>query len=215
VIRVALFLVLSLVNLPAARAAEPKLQDKYAEIFSSMDHVAVDFSQTTYKKLRDRSTIRSGNAFFSKPGMFRWNFTEGKSGLEEYYFNGEKLTHYREKDRLVNHYNTNASLARELQEVVNLVLDPKALLNRYKVKEIKSQGGRTHAILIPQQRESTDVDSIFVKVSDVKKFVEEVQIFYIDGNYTQFAFKNPVSKINDTKIFTFSRQGNFTIRHHG
>jgi outer membrane lipoprotein-sorting protein len=215
VIRVALFLVLSLLTSPAARAAEPKLQDKYAEIFSSMDHVAVDFSQTTYKKLRDRSTIRSGNALFSKPGMFRWNFTEGKSGLEEYYFNGEKLTHYREKDRLVNHYNTNASLARELQEVVNLVLDPKILLDRYKVREIKSQGGRTHAILIPQQRESTDVDSIFVKVSDAKKFVEEVQIFYIDGNYTQFAFKNPVNKTNDPKIFTFSRQGNFTVRHHG
>ncbi|MDQ3234428.1 MAG: outer membrane lipoprotein carrier protein LolA [Pseudobdellovibrionaceae bacterium] len=214
-IRVALFLVLSLTTLPAAKAAEPKLQDKYAEIFSTVEHLSVDFSQTTYKKLRDRSTIRSGNAYFSKPGMFRWNFTEGKSGLEEYYFNGEKLTHYREKDRLVNNYNTNASLARELHEVVNLVLDPRALLSRYKVKDIKSKGGHTEAILVPQQPEGTDVSSIFVKVSDVKKFVEEVQIFYIDGNNTQFAFKNPVSKTNDRKIFTFSRQGNFTVRHHG
>ncbi|HET9237006.1 MAG TPA: outer membrane lipoprotein carrier protein LolA [Oligoflexus sp.] len=214
-IRYAFAMALSLTILPLAQAAEPKLQDKYAEIFSSVDHLAVDFSQTTYKKLRDRSTIRSGNAYFSKPGMFRWNFTDGKAGLEEYYFNGEKLTHYREKDRLVNHYNTNASLARELHEVVNLVLDPRALLSRYKVKEIKSQGGRTQAVLVPQQAGTTDVDSIFVKVSDVKKFVEEVQIFYIDGNYTQFAFKNPVNKTNDAKIFTFSRQGNFTVRHHG
>jgi len=208
-------MILGILSLTPAKAAEPKLQDKYAEIFSSIDHLSVDFSQNTYKKLRDRSILRSGNAFFSKPGMFRWNFNSDKTGLEEYYFNGEKLTHFRDKDKLVNHYNTNAGLARELQEVVNLVLDPKALLNRYKVKEIKSEGGLTQAILIPQSRETTDVDSIFVKVSDVKKFVEEVQIFYIDGNYTQFAFKNPVTKPNDPKIFIFSRQGNFTIRKHG
>ncbi len=214
-IRTSLVMILGILSLTPAKAAEPKLQDKYAEIFSSLDHLSVDFSQNTYKKLRDRSILRSGNAFFSKPGMFRWNFNSDKTSLEEYYFNGEKLTHFRDKDKLVNHYNTNASLARELQEVVNLVLDPKALLNRYKVKEIKSEGGRTQAILIPQSRETTDVDSIFVKVSDVKKFVEEVQIFYIDGNYTQFAFKNPVTKPNDPKIFIFSRQGNFTIRKHG
>lgn len=214
-IRTLIFFALSFMFLPIAQAADPKLQDKYAEIFSSIDHLSVDFSQTTYKKLRDRSTTRKGNAFFSKPGMFRWNFASEKAGLEEYYFNGEKLTHFREKDKLVNHYNTNASLARELQEVVNLVLDPKALLSRYKVKEIKSEAGHTRVILAPQQRENTDVDSIFVKVSDVKKFVEEVQIFYIDGNYTQFAFKNPVNKNVDSKIFTFSRQGNFTVRHHG
>ena len=214
-IRTSLVMILGILSLTPAKAAEPKLQDKYAEIFSSIDHLSVDFSQNTYKKLRDRSILRSGNAFFSKPGMFRWNFNSDKTGLEEYYFNGEKLTHFRDKDKLVNHYNTNAGLARELQEVVNLVLDPKALLNRYKVKEIKSEGGLTQAILIPQSRETTDVDSIFVKVSDVKKFVEEVQIFYIDGNYTQFAFKNPVTKPNDPKIFIFSRQGNFTIRKHG
>ncbi len=214
-IRASLAFLLCFLSFSSQAFSEPKLQDKYSEIFSTIDHLSVDFSQSTYKKLRDRSVTRSGNAFFSKPGMFRWNFNSEKTGLEEYYFNGEKLTHFREKDKLVNHYNTNAGLARELQEVVNLVLDPKALLSRYKVKEIKSQGGKTQAVLIPQSRETTDVDTIFVKVSDVKKFVEEVQIFYIDGNYTQFVFKNPVTRPNDPKIFSFSRQGNFTVRHHG
>lgn len=213
--RAVLAALVSLCLVTTTSFAEPKLQDKYAEIFSSIDHLSVDFSQTTYKKLRDRSTTRSGNAYFSKPGMFRWNFTSDKAGLEEYYFNGETLTHFREKDKLVNHYTTNASLARELQEVVSLVLDPKALLNRYKVKEIKTEANKTLAILVPQARDTTDVDSIFVKVSDVKKYVEEVQIFYIDGNYTQFTFKNPVTHPNDPKIFSFSRSGNFTIRRHG
>jgi outer membrane lipoprotein-sorting protein len=195
--------------------AESKLEDKQEQLFSSIDHLSVDFSQSTYKKLRNRTITRSGNAFFSKPDRFRWTFTSSKAGLEEYYFNGEKLTHYREKDQIVNHYNTNAGLARELTEVVSLVLDPKALLSRYKVKESKSAGGHTQVVLLPQAKETTDVDSIFVKVSDVKKYVEEVQIFYIDGNNTKFSFKNPATGTNDPKIFTFSRTGNFTVRHHG
>ncbi|MCX6128791.1 MAG: outer membrane lipoprotein carrier protein LolA [Proteobacteria bacterium] len=194
---------------------QAKLLDKHEKMFASIDHLSVDFTQITYKKLRDRSISRSGNAFFSKPNMFRWNFNSEKTGLEEYYFNGEILSHFQEKDKLVSHYNTNAGLARELQEVVSLVLDPKALLTRYKLKDIKSEAGRTQAILVPISSGSSDIDTIFVKVSDLKKFVEEVQIFYLDGNNTQFLFKNPLTRSNDPKIFSFSRQGSFTVRHHG
>ncbi len=130
-------------------ATDSKLQDKYSELFSSIDHLTVDFTQSSYKKLRNKTLTRQGNAHFSKPGMFRWNFSHEKTGLEEYYFNGEKLTHFKEKEKLVNQYNTNASLARELGEVVNLVLDPKALLSRYKVKEIKSSSQQTNVVLVP------------------------------------------------------------------
>ncbi len=195
--------------------AQQKLSDKQEQLFSSIDHLSVDFTQSTYKKLRDRTISRTGTAHFSKPDMFRWNFSSDSSGLEEYYFNGSRLTHYREKEKVVNHYNTNAGLARELNEVVSLVLDPKTLLSRYKLKESKSEGGHTSVILNPMSRESTDVDSIFVKISDTQKFVEEVQIFYNDGNNTKFSFKNPKMMANDKKIFIFSRTGNFTIRQHG
>ncbi len=199
----------------AELSAQTKIQDKQEQLFASIDHLSVDFSQSTYKKLRDRTITRNGTAFFSKPDMFRWNFSSESSGLEEYYFNGDRLTHYRDKERVVNHYNTNAGLARELNEVVNLVLDPKALLSRYKVKETKSEGGKTSVVLNPISKESTDVDSIFVKVSDSQKFVEEVHIFYSDGNNTKFAFKNPKMNPNDKKLFIFSRTGNFTVRQHG
>ena len=147
--------------------------------------------------------------------MFRWNFIAETGAVEEYYYNGEKLTHFREKEKIVNHYNTNAGLARELTEVVNLVLDPKVLLSVYKIKESKSTGGKTQVIFTPNSPENTDVESIFVTVQDSKKFVEEVQIFYRDGNNTKFAFKNPTYGVNDKNIFSFSRTGNFTVRHHG
>lgn len=199
----------------AELSAQTKIQDKQEQLFASIDHLSVDFSQSTYKKLRDRTITRNGTAYFSKPDMFRWNFSNENTGLEEYYFNGERLTHFRDKEKVVNHYNTNAGLARELNEVVNLVLDPKALLSRYKVKESKSEGGKTSVVLSPLSRESTDVESIFVKVSDAQKFVEEVHIFYNDGNNTKFSFKNPKKSPNDKKLFIFSRAGNFTVRQHG
>lgn len=207
-------LILSTFLIFSSLASAEKIQDKQEQLFASIDHLQVDFSQTTYKKIRDRSVTRSGTAFFSKPNMFRWNFTNDPSGAEEYYFNGEKLSHYREKDKIVNNF-AKVGQAQELREVVNLVLDPKALFSRYKLKESKSAGGNTDVVLVPISKDTTDVESIFIKVSDVQKFVEEVQIFYVDGNNTKFTFKNPKIQPNDPKIFTFPANRNVTVRNHG
>lgn len=199
----------------SAHAAEQPAEAKYDQIFSSIDNLSVDFVQTTYKKLRNKSTVRQGDALFSKPGMFRWNFTNDKAGLEEYYFNGERLTHFRQKENLVNHYATNAGLARELKEVVTLVLDPKALFSRYKVKDSKTANQKTTVTLEPKSKEGTDIETINVQVEDTEKYVEDVQIFYNDGNNTRFSFKNPKKTKNDPAVFNFSRKGNYTIRNHG
>ncbi len=212
--RLILLAALACLTTAKARGAEPT-ETKYDQIFSSIDNLSVDFTQTTYKKLRNKSNVRQGDALFSKPGMFRWNFTNDKAGLEEYYFNGETLTHYRDKENLVNHYNTNAGLARELKEVVTLVLDPKALFSRYKVKDSKTNNQKTTVTLEPRSKEGTDIETINVQVEDEQKYVEDVQIFYNDGNNTRFSFKNPKKTRNDPAVFTFSRKGNFTVRHHG
>ena len=195
--------------------AQDKTETKYESVFATIDNLTVDFTQTNYKKLRNKTTVRSGDALFSKPGLFRWNFTSDKGGIEEYYFNGERLTHYRQKENLVNHYNTNAGLARELKEVVSLVLDPKALFNRYKVKSSKNADRKTLVTLEPKSNEGTDIVSIDVQVEDGQKYVEDVKIFYNDGNNTRFSFKNPKKLNHDASVFIFSRKGNFTIRHHG
>lgn len=206
----------SIFALPLSGFSQDKNEAKYDSVFATIDNLSVDFTQTTYKKLRNKTNARSGNALFSKPGMFRWNFSSDKTGgVEEYYFNGEKLTHFRGKENLVNHYNTNAGLARELKEVVSLVLDPKALFARYKVKSSKSSGGKTLVTLEPKSKEGTDIESINVQVEDAQKFVNDVQIFYNDGNNTRFSFKNPKKTQNDPQSFIFTRKGNFTIRHHG
>jgi outer membrane lipoprotein-sorting protein len=158
---------------------------------------------------------RQGKAYFSKPAKFRWNFESDKFGNEEFYFDGKTLTHYKEKDQLVTHYKANVGLARELREVVNFVLDPTNLFDRYQIKDLTRKDQLTTIDLIPRAETSTDVQQVQVTVVDRSRYVRRVKIIYADGNYTQFTFRNPVEKTNQPELFRFTRQGNFTVRSHG
>ncbi|MFW7380050.1 MAG: LolA family protein [Oligoflexus sp.] len=191
------------------------LAEQYGKLFSNIDHLQVDFTQITYKKLRDRRHTRTGKAYFSKPAKFRWNFEDQKAGLEEFYFDGDTLTHFKEKEKLVTHYKANVGLARELREVVNLVLDPQALFDRYHVTSSETKGSLTSIELSPRSAVATDIQVLKVTVSDQTRSVQQVKILYMDENYTEFTFKNPIAKPNDPKLFRFSRNGSFTIRTHG
>ena len=191
------------------------LKKAHKDLFTKIDHISVQFKQTIYKKLRNRTLSRSGQAYFSKPNYFRWNFENKDFGTEEFYYNGKTLTHFREKEAVVTNYNTNVGLAKELNEVVSLVLDPQTLSNRYDITKAKKEKKQTHLSLTPRPGVATEIASINVKVSDQRKYVKEVKIIYLDGNYTFFQFKNPRFSPNDLKIFTFSKKGSFTVRNHG
>lgn len=214
-------LITSLMTLPlaaqsqASQQAETQIAKEYRHLFSSIEHLQVDFTQTVYKKLRDRTVNRQGKAYFSKPAKFRWNFESDKFGNEEFYFDGKTLTHYKEKDQLVTHYKANVGLARELREVVNFVLDPTNLFDRYQIKDLTRKDQLTTIDLIPRAETSTDVQQVQVTVVDRSRYVRRVKIIYADGNYTQFTFRNPVEKTNQPELFRFTRQGNFTVRSHG
>lgn len=185
------------------------------QLFKNIDHMEVDFQQVIYKKLRNRKIKRSGKAYFSKPKFFRWNFQSKELGVEEFYYNGKILTHFRESENLVTNYRANVGLARELDEVVKLVLDPQALKSRYEITDHSSSEGFTHVSLKPKAEAASDIHKIQIKVSEKEKYVQTIKIDYMDENYTQFSFKNPKFAPNSKEIFSFSRKGAFTIRDHG
>lgn len=192
-----------------------ELVKTYGQLFSTIEHLQVNFTQTVYTKLRNRKHSRSGQAYFSKPAKFRWNFEDPRTGLEEFYFDGKTLTHFKEQDKLVTHYRANIGLARELREVVNLILDPKALFERYQVVSSEKENRLTHIKLSPRTALATDIQELKVTVSDQSRYVQTVRILYMDENYTEFAFENPVEKVNSPSLFRFSRKGKFTVRSHG
>lgn len=204
-----------LVNHTAFSESSEKLAKDYSQLFSSITDLQVDFEQTLYTRLRDRTHSRQGKAFFSKPANFRWNFNDKRTGLEEFYFDGTTLTHFKEKEALVTHYKANVGLARELREVVNLVLDPTTLFERYSVTTSRKTND-THILeLSPRSAVASDIEQLTVEVTQDSRFVKIVKINYVDGNYTQFAFSKPTRKKNPLNIFTFSRKGKFSTRSHG
>ncbi|SMF69968.1 outer membrane lipoprotein carrier protein LolA [Pseudobacteriovorax antillogorgiicola] len=209
------FFIAYILLIPSLLFAEKDIKKEHQDLFSKIDHISVQFKQTIYKKLRNRTINRQGEAHFSKPNYFRWNFVNKDFGNEEFYYNGKKLTHFREKEKVVTHYNANVGLAKELNEVVNLVLDPSTLHNRYDTSKVEKEKNQTKLTLSPRAGVATEIASIEVKVSDQRKYVKDIKILYMDGNYTQFQFKNPRFSANDLKIFTFSKKGSFTIRNHG
>ena len=208
-------LILTLLIMPTISLSQSKAELKHEKLLRSTKFLTVQFSQTIYKKLRDRSTTRKGTAYFAKPNMFRWNFDKTKKGIEEYYYNGKMLTHYQSKLNEVTHYSTDKGLSRDLNQVINLVLDPKALLDTFSIIENKTIKTTTTFTLKPKKDLSTDIYTINVKISDSRKYVKEVKIEYDDGNYTLFKFKNPKKGVIDENIFTFSKKGNFKVRYYG
>ena len=94
--------------------AQSKAELKHELLVNSTKQITVQFSQTSYKKLRNRKQVRKGTAYFSKPNKFRWNFDKSKNGVEEYCYNGKLLSHYQSYLNEVTHYSTNKGLSRDL-----------------------------------------------------------------------------------------------------
>lgn len=211
---------MSLTQLAQARPniveQQKKVEREYKKMFRSIEHMTVDFNQIIYKSLRKRKISRQGIAYFSKPSMFRWDFRDNGQGIEEFYFDGKQLTHFREGEKLVTHYKAGSGIASELSEVVDLVLDPVKLFNRYQVEKItKTKQQDAIVRLVPRAALSSDIEAIFVTVAGSKGHVKGTKILYMNENYTEFLFSNPRFTTNHPQLFKFSRKGQYTVRTHG
>ena len=195
---------------------QKRVEQEYQKMFQAIEHMTVDFQQTIYKSLRKRTSKRNGTAFFSKPSMFRWDFNDQGQGIEEFYFDGTQLTHFKESEKLVTHYKASTGIAKELSEAVDLVLDPVKLFNRYQVEKIsKTNEGDTTVKLVPRAALSSDIEAVFVTVAGSKGHVKAAKILYMNENYTEFLFTNPRFTTNKSELFRFSRKGSYTVRTHG
>jgi outer membrane lipoprotein-sorting protein len=196
----------------SAPAAAPKALEKHENLFASNKFLTVQFTQTIYRKLRNKTTERKGTASFAKPTKFYWHFENDKAGDEEYFYDGTSLNHFIAREKLLKRYSSTSGLARQLQDVIDMVLDGKALLSRYNVQEIKNEKDSTLATLLPKIDDpSNDIKKIEVKISDERKFIKEVKISYADESYSTFKFKNPRTKEIPPTRFAFQKPQGMTI----
>lgn len=200
----------------ATKLTAERAEARFKEIFSSINHLTVDFEQIVYKDLRKRKTHRSGSAFFSKPYSFRWNFNNKSRGREIFYFNGKILSHFQESEKLVTHYRANSGIARDLTDIVQLVLDPSKLFNRYHITRANLTGSSKEEVLEaqlePRAALAIDIEAIHVKASIEKHYIQDIKIVYMNKNYTRFKFSAPRFNPNRRNLFHFSEKGDFTVR---
>lgn len=189
---------------------------QFKKIFDSTNYITVDFQQTVYKALRKRKTTRSGIAYFARPSSFRWDFYSKAQGGEEFYFNGKILTHFQEKEKLVTHYRADTGIAKELTDIVQLVLDPSALFNRYRITKARykkdAKSPLLQVTLEPRSALAIDIDSIQVDAALDQKYIQKIKIVYMNKNYTKFDFYSPRFDRNSPALFTFNKKGQFTVR---
>ena len=184
-----------------------KFAKEHEAFVSSIKYLQVDFDQEIYKAFRKKTTKRKGSALFSQPGYFAWKFVDPKYGEEEYYFNGTRLSRYLKKENAVTHYGTLANFTNELQQVVNLVLDPGKLLKSYDSLVLAKDKEKINYMLTPLKDQGAGIEHIKVTYSFKEKYISMVAILYKEGNQAKYFFKNPVQKKPALDSFKFKNPG--------
>ena len=189
-----------------------KILEKHDSLFTNHDSLTVQFAQTIYRKLRNKTIERKGVASFAKPNKFYWLFENENLGNEEYFYDGKELSHYLAKDKMVQHYGSTSSLSNQLQDIIDMVLDGNKLLTRYTAKSVTTEKDNTLATLVPTANDpGNEIQKIEVKVSDKRTFIKEIKIMYNDEGYSLFRFKNPRTSEISADRFVFHKPEGATV----
>src|SRR5437773_1871506 len=83
-----------------ATSGEISLTDlkKIQENLQKSDAFSVDFTQTVFRKLRNREVKSAGSAIFGKPNLFRWMLRE--PNRVELIYNGTELVQFEPDEKL-------------------------------------------------------------------------------------------------------------------
>ena len=193
-------------------STESSLKKAHKDLFRSVSHLGVEFEQTSFRKLRNKKISRTGSALFSQPNKFKWVYTDKLLGIEEYYYDGSRFSHFVQRENLLTIYGSDTGLGKELQKIVDLILNTKDLLESYQPSDVKKLDTMTEVTLNPKDPMQSDIERIFIKISNKKKYIEQVKLSYQDGNYTAFVFSNPKTSPISASLYKFNGPKTVKIR---
>lgn len=193
----------------ATNADRARLRQDLTKLSQSIQHLAVNFEQKTYKKLRNRTLTERGRGLFSKPNRFSWRIYESKKALagkikKAYYYNGAALDVYSGRENQVTEYASLGSMGQGLGGVVDMVLNPKVLLSRYTIAKVSPRraDGSYSAVLTPKQ--SGDIKRLELMVDMQALYIRDIKLRYQNGNTIAFAFSKPSFNPLKKTVFRFS-----------
>lgn len=167
------------ISIPELRKMQVKLQD--------YKYLSLNFEQTIYKKLRNKTLKNKGEVYFKKPSSFHWKFSHDEQ--EEWIYDGATLLHYFPKQSYAYRYKAQASKGKNLREIVNIVLDFDSLLNRYTVESSSREMNEVFLELKP--KETGEITKVQLTLDIKMNYMREVKLNFEGGNHSTFVFSNP------------------------
>lgn len=186
-----LFLVFCGLSLQGTSANAKELSlDELRAIQASMkatNHLTVDFTQTNYKALRQRSHTREGKAQFSQPDKFKWML--GKPTIEYKIYDGKDFYDYNPSTNSALRYSPTGPRAYELRQIVDLVMNFDSLLKRYELVSAHKEGDLVKIKLTPKA--SGEITAIDLHLSVSQSYIPYLKMTMRGGNSLTHEFKNP------------------------
>lgn len=157
------------------------------EKIKSFEHLKVVFTQKTYRSLRNKTSLSTGHAFFSKPDNFRWILeTPSKS---QWLYDGKTLSYFLPEKKQATTYPSQVSKGKELRNIVDMVLNFDTLLKRFKIVKAAQTDYLIDITLTPIS--SSDIKSAELKLDTKKGFMESIKLNLGSSNHTTIEFSNP------------------------
>ena len=190
-----------------AATKDQEIDNTHKFLLGQTANISADFEHERFTSFRGRTKTREGTAHFAKPGSFRWSYQHKRHGEETMYFDGKTLSHYIERDNTVHHYAAGkGQLAKELGQVVDMILNPGSLLERFTATESKTSGGR-HVYNLSPRLESSEIQSLTIEIPSAKRFVKGISIEYRNGNRSTYRFENIKEGPIQPSTFKFRNPG--------
>lgn len=178
----------SQLNIDQVRALQSNIKET--------EHLSVDFVQTRFTALRGKTLKRDGKAQFSRPNLFRWRLD---NPTKELIFDGKAFYEFDPASKSAAKYAPSGANARELSQIVDLVLNFDSLLKRYDLVSAEDQGKLVKIILKPKtDQEIKTVELHYDKSSD---FVSFIAMDLANNNKLTHEFASPQRKAISSKAY--------------
>lgn len=188
---------------PLEAVSPRKLNEKQLRALQSkikLQHgLKVEFDQRVFLQLRKRTRKQQGFAHFARPDKFYWVFE--KPRRQEYIYDGTTLVHFSPADKIAQRY-ASASRLSWLKEIVDVVLNFDALLEKYKILGAERLGDKVTVELAPKVQ-NNEIKKINLEISQKKKYIQFVKFYFKRGDSLAFAFKNPIFGRQPANTFLF------------
>ncbi len=186
--------------------AQPESLEKelktYQDKLKNRIDLTVAFTQTTYKDLRKNTVKSQGTASFHRPNQFRWSTQKPVAQAEEWIFTGTEL--FSHKNAIFTRYRVTGTIGKEIQQVVDMVINFDQLMKKYTLKQVTKEKDRVTILLLPLV--ASDLQSATLQLDTQKNFISQVRLDFVGKNHTIFDFSAPDTRSLPAATFTIPKE---------